>query len=182
MAYQVKGVVDRSFTKDKTSKAGRNVTINYIEVDGVTISTGFNREHQQGEMINIGVDKKFNEIQKVTANGDGMPPVAQLTSQPTPVKGNFGGGSGGGWKGGAKSKFPIDPTDGQMSIIRQSSMNRAVEIVNTLITADLFKPANEQEYLRKLLEIALLVADFGSGQDIMQLQASIGTQEMVANG
>lgn len=179
MAYQVKGVVDRSFTKDKTSKAGRNVTINYIEVDGVTISTGFNREHQQGEMINIGVDKKFNEIQKVTANGDGMPPVSQLTSAPAPVaKGNFGGG-GGGWKGGAKSKFPIDPTDGQMSIIRQSSMNRAVEIIDQMTTAGLFKPDNEQEYLRKLLEIALIVADFGSGQDIMQMQAIAAERSIV---
>jgi len=179
MAYQVKGVVDRAFSKDKTSKAGRNVTINYIEVDGVTISTGFNAEHQAGEMVNIGVDKKFNEIQKVTANGEGMPPVAQLLSAPAPVaKGNFGGG-GGGFKGRAASKFPIDPTDGQMSIIRQSSMNRAVEIVNTLITTDLFKPANEQEYLRKLLEIALIVADFGSGQDIMSMQAKMAERSVV---
>jgi hypothetical protein len=168
--YQVKGVVDRAFTKTKQTSKGDKI-INYIDVDGVEISTGFKADHQTGEMINISVDKKFGEIQKVGNNGEGQSPVSQLLSAPAAVKGNFGGG-GGGWKGGAKGKFPVEPTDGQMSIIRQSSMNRAVEIVRDMMESDIFNPKTEQEYLTKLIEVALFVTDFGSGQDQVKLKAA----------
>ena len=122
--FQVNGVVDNSFNKQKTSKAGKPFTIHYIEVDGVTISTGFKQEHSNGEMINIAVEEKYKEWQKVpNRSGDGLPPIG---SAPAPVvRGNFGGGG----KAAPSRTFPVDPHDGQMSIIRQNSMNRAVEIM-----------------------------------------------------
>lgn len=165
--FQVNGVVENSYNKQKTSRAGKNFTINYIEVDGVTISTGFKQEHTNGEMVNIAVEKKYNEWQKVDGRtGDGLPPIG---TAPAPVvKGNFGSG------GKSPSRtFPVDPHDGQMSIIRQNSMNRAVEIMAQWNDMGLLKDdMTETEYLQKLIEVALNVTDFNSGQDIMKLQAA----------
>lgn len=170
--FQVKGVVDNCHSKSKTSQAGRNFTIHYITVDGVEISTGFKAEHQEGEAVNIAVEKKYNEWQKVPSRtGDGLPPMG--ASAPTPVKGSFGGGAKG------RGSFPVEATDGQMSIIRQSSMNRAVEIMGQLVTAGVLKPKTKDEYLHELVEIALVVTDFGSGQDIMQLKKAQAANKVV---
>ncbi len=162
--FQVKGVVDNSFSKQKTSQAGKTFTIHYIEVDGTTISTGFKKEHDVGEAINIAIEKKYNEWQKVAnRSGEGLP---ALGSQPTTGfvrKANFGGKA---------NTFPVEPTDGQMSIIRQSSMNRAVEIMGQLLHHGLVTCETEEQYMHKLMEVALMVTDFGSGQDIMQLKAA----------
>ncbi len=170
--YQVKGVVDNCHTKTKTSKAGRNFTIHYITVDGVEISTGFKQEHSEGEAINIGVEKKFNEWQKASNAGDGLPPLPSGGSQePTPIRrGSFSGNRG---------TFPVETTDGQMSIIRQSSMNRAVEIMQQLLHHGIFEAETEEQYMHKLMEIALIVTDFGSGQDIMQLKAAQNANKAV---
>jgi hypothetical protein len=175
MKYQVNGVVDSSFSKQKTSKAGRPFTIHYIIVDGVTISTGFKQEHTDGEHINIAVEEKYKEWQKVpNRSGDGLPSIdgASMAPQstPTPIRGTFKGNKG---------SFPVEPTDGQMSIIRQSSMNRAVEIMDQLVGQGILKIKTRDEYMHELLEIALMVTDFGSGQDIMQLKKAQAANKAV---
>ncbi len=164
--YQVQGTVDSSFSKQKTSKAGRPFTIHYIMVDGVTISTGFRQEHQDGETINIAVEEKYKEWQKVpNRTGDGLPPINGATMQsqdPTPIA---------RYTKSNKGTFPVEPTDGQMSIIRQSSMNRAVELVRDMIACGTMSaPKTKEAYLHTVVETALIVTDFGSGQDIMDLK------------
>jgi hypothetical protein len=172
--FKVNGVVERTHTKTKTTKFGDKI-INYAVVDGQEFSTGFKKVFSDGEMVNAVVEFKFGEYQLV----EGVSPTTQpmLGSQPAPAavgKKQFGGGGGGGYQ---KSTFPVAPTDGQMSIIRQNSMNRAVEILDNWTAEDkngnvLFEPTTQEEYLRKLLEVALTITDFNSGQDIMQMQAS----------
>lgn len=168
MSHKVSGVVDNVFSKAKVSKAGKNFTIWYCTVGDVTFSTGFKKVFEQGEMINVEVENKYNEWQYVgQANNPALPMAG---SAPVP---KTGGGSRSNVTsftgGGNKGKFPIDPKDGQMSIIRQSSMNRAVEIMDQLIKTDTIRFKNKDEYMDHLINIALEITDFSSGADITKI-------------
>ncbi len=163
----ITGVVDSVFTKDKKTKFGDKV-INHVIVDGVEFQTGFKAVFTAGQMVNAAVEFNYGAWQYCEGvNADALPPAVAKTAGPAA---SSGGSGGGGRKGGGS--FPVDPKDGQISIIRQNSMNRAVEIMDQWQTSGLYKPANEDEYLKKLVATALLITDFNSGQDIMQLQAA----------
>ena len=174
----ISGVVDRTWTKQKSTRFGEK-QLHYCSVDGVEFSTGFKKVFTDGEMINAVVKFNYGELQyQPNETADPSLPKAQAGA---PVsKGNFP--SKGGSYYGAKGKFPVDPKDGQMSIIRQSSMNRAVEIMEQLMEYQITKPATEEEYLKQLFEIALNITDFSSGNDIMQLKAAQQAQLEANNG
>jgi hypothetical protein len=173
--FKVSGVVDRDFTKTKKTKFGDKI-IHYASVDGQEFSTGFKKVFTSGEMVNCVVEHKFGEYQLVEGVAPGTQPA--LGSAPPPAaKGNFGGG---GFKGASKGTFPVGKTDGQMSIIRQNSMNRAVEIMSTWIQAGIWS-GDEEAYIRKLHEVALTITDFNSGQDIMKLKAAQAANLQVAS-
>ena len=88
--------------------------------------------------------------------------------------------TGGAPKG--RGSFPVEPTDGQMSIIRQNSMNRAVEIINQWMNYNILDcdKMTEEVYMKKLHEIALIITDFNSGQDIMNLKKAMQANLKVA--
>ena len=179
MTHQVKGVVDRTFTKTKSTRMG-DKTINYCVVDGFEFSTGFKAPFSDGEMIDAAVKFNYGEWQLIpNKSGAGLPPAGDASA---PVKkGNFS--KSGGSNYGNKGKFPIDPTDGQMSIIRQSSMDRAVTIVRDMVAAGTVKaPASKEDYLKLCIEIALNITDYASGNDIMQLAAAKAAQKEAVNG
>jgi hypothetical protein len=52
MTHQVKGVVENSTSKTVNTKFGPKPVYGII-VDGVEVSTGFKKEHQDGEMVNL---------------------------------------------------------------------------------------------------------------------------------
>lgn len=172
MSHSVVGVVDNSYQKEKPKRAGGTVKIWYCDVDGFTFSTGFQKKYDQGEHIDIEVEKKFGEWQFKADGGRGLPSAA---SAPAAVPRS----GGGGFTPKSKGSFPVDPKDGQMSIIRQSSMNRAVEAMETMITHGLIKVDNRDEYMDALINIALEITDFSSGNDITKLKAAM---KEVANG
>src|SRR5210317_574838 len=104
---QVKGVVDRTFTKTKSTRVG-DKTINYCVVDGFEFSTGFKKPFSDGEMIDVAVKHNYGEWQHIPGKkGAGLPAAG---STPAPTKGNFSNKGGSNY--GNKGKFPIDPTDG----------------------------------------------------------------------
>jgi hypothetical protein len=177
MSNSIKGVVDNTFTKTKTSKAGKNFTINYVEVDGTVFSTGFNKMFEEGELIDVEVENKYGEWQ-FKSNGSGNLPAATGSAPPKKPaavrQGNFGGGN--------KGSFPVDPKDGQMSIIRQSSMNRAVEVMDQLIATETITVASKDDYMDMLVNIALEITDFSSGNDITNLMKAKKAAKEVANG
>ncbi len=162
---KVSGVVQSMRTATKQSRAGKDFTICYATVDGQEFSTGFKQPFSDGEMVNIVVDFKYGENQLVEGLVPTNQPLLGTVVQEAPVKKAWGGGA-------PARKFPVEPTDGQMSIIRQNSMNRAVEILAAWEESGIFEPKSEAEYLKKLIEVALTVTDFNSGQDIMQLKAA----------
>ncbi len=178
MTHSVKGVVDDAYTKQKENRdKTKTFNINYIDVDGTTISTGFKKLFSKGELVDITVEQKFNEWQYVKHGGDGLPAATgAATAKPKAVQGNFGKDTG----------FPIDPKSSQMSIIRQSSMNRAVEIMDQLVNNGIIEnPATKEEYMDMLMEIALEIADFGSGADItgvLEMHAAKEAQRQVVGG
>jgi hypothetical protein len=159
----IKGVIDSARTKTVKTRNGDKPVYLYT-VDGVEFSTAFNQDYAAGEMVSVGVQFKYNEWQKVAgSDGAGLP--AATNSTPA--------ASGGGGRKSGGSKFPVDPLDGQISIIRQSSMKVAVEAVDSMIrTGVITAPADQDAYLKVLISVALTITDFGSGQDIMQLKAA----------
>lgn len=173
----VKGVCDRVYTKTKSTRFG-DKNLHYVVVGDITFSTGFKSVFSEGEYVDAAVKFNYGELQyQQGVSTDGLSPAIAGGAKPA-TKGNFGGAK----MSNTRGTFPIDPKDGQMSIIRQSSINRAVEIVNGLIDADLFHPKKEEQYLNKVLEIALIVTDFSSGNDIMQLAAAKAAAKEAVNG
>ena len=168
---KVTGVVDRAFTKTKPTRVGDKI-INYVSVGGNEFSTGFQKVFSDGEHCNVVVEYKFGEWQLVPNKIPTNEP--DMGSAPPPqAKSNWGGGNkGGGGYAKKSSTFPVEPTDGQMSIIRQNSMNRAVEIMNQWMAFGIVGQLSEEDYIRKLHEVAMTITDFNSGQDIMQLKAA----------
>ena len=159
----INGVVDKCWTKTKSTRVG-DKTIHYCDVDGVTFSTGFKQPFNEGEMINIAVKFNYGELQYQPGQD-----ATGLEAASNVKKGNFQPKGGSNY--GAKGKFPVDPKDGQMSIIRQSSMDRAVTIVRDMVACGTIEaPATKEEYLKVCIEIALNITDYASGNDIMKLQ------------
>lgn len=172
----IKGVVDQAFTKVKSTRVG-DKTINHVIVDGIEFQTGFKAVFTKGEMIDVAVEYNYGAWQWVeSTTGTGLPAVPAAGS-PAAAAAPSGGGRGSG-------TFPIDPKSGQISIIRQNSLNRAVEILESWMTLDtpIFMPSDQDQYLKKLLEVALIVTDFNSGQHIMELAAAQAANMEVANG
>lgn len=168
----IKGVVDSVRTMIRKTKFG-DKNIHLVTVDGTEFETGFKQVFSQGEMITAGVEHKYGGWQYVDASGN-LPPVTAAVT--TSVQSTSGGGKG---RNGA---FPVDPKDGQISIIRQNSLNRAVEILETWGQHGIFKATSEDEYLKKLLEVALIVTDFNSGQHIVELAKAQAANLEVVNG
>lgn len=179
----VSGVVDKVWTKDKATRYG-DKKLHYCQVDGLTFSTGFKKVFNEGEMINAVVKFNYGELQyqpDVTAT-PGMAPAKPVAAA---TKGNFSGGNKSNY--GNKGTFPVDPKDGQMSIIRQSSMNRAVEIMDQLVAGlwsdnDGVMTISQEDYMKQLFEIALEITDFSSGNDIMKLMHAKQAQKEMNGG
>lgn len=174
--HSIKGVVDQAFTKTKTTRVG-DKTINHVIVDGVEFQTGFKAVFSQGQLINAAVEFNYGAWQYVEGvNADALPAAETKTALPAAAQPSGGGGRGSG-------AFPVDPRSGQISIIRQNSMNRAVEILEAWMTlpTPIFTPVDQEQYLKKLVETALLITDFNSGQDIMQLQVAQAANMQVAS-
>ena len=159
------GVVDSVTSKQINTKFG-DKPVYAIHVGGVEVGIGFKKLYQQGEMVDVGVEYKYRGWQLVpNTQGTGLPPAASqgTAGDPAGVQSVIRQAAP-----KARSAFPIQPKDGQMSIIRQSSMKTAAEILGPMKEG-----ADIEQYMKMFFEIALMCADFGSGQDIMKMQAAM---------
>jgi hypothetical protein len=159
------GVVDSVTSKQINTKFG-DKPVYAIHVGGVEVGIGFKKLYQQGEMVDVGVEYKYRGWQLVpNTQGTGLPPAASqgTAGDPAGVQSVIRQAAP-----KARGAFPIQPKDGQMSIIRQSSMKVAAEILGPMVEGQ-----DVDTYMKCFFEIALMCADFGSGQDIMKMQAAI---------
>ena len=170
----IKGVVDSVRTKVRNTRFG-DKKIHLCTVDGIEFETGFKSVFAQGEMITCGVEHKYGGWQYVEGPVGSLPPVTAAVTTSVASTSGSGGGKGAG-------AFPVDPKSGQISIIRQNSLNRAVEILRQWAKEGIFEPKGEAEYLKKLLEVALIVTDFNSGQHIVELAKAQAANLEVVNG
>ena len=159
--YKVNGIVTNVTSKQIQTKYGlKNVYA--VEVGDKVFSTGFKALYTVSEQINVLVEFKYGEYQLVDGTPSNEPELGSEAALEVVAPRPFTP------KGGGRGKFPIDPLDGQMSIIRQSSMNRAVDIVDNMVASSVISMLTQDEYMKKILEIAMIVTDFGSGQDIVK--------------
>ena len=147
---QVKGTVQNVYSKTKSTRAG-DKTIWYADIDdGTTINMGFKALWEEGEYVTVNVEEKYGELQVARGGskmGGGSKPAPAAKSAGSTYK--------------AKS-FPLDATDQQVSIIRQSSLNRAVEVATLLY--DKGELSTEEQLMNKIWELAYEFTDFGTGQ------------------
>lgn len=149
---KVEGNVDSVYSKTKSTRSGKDVTIYYGTVDGTEVNLGFKPIWEEGEYVSVEVAEKYGELQITGKAKPGSKPASAAPSK---------GVSSPSFKRGS---FPLEPTDNQVSIIRQSSLNRAVDVTDALVNNGLFKAKTEEEYIEKIWELAYQFTDFGTGQ------------------
>jgi len=153
---QVKGTVVSVYSVTKSTRAG-DKTIWYGEVDdGNTVNLGFKAIWEEGEYVTVNVEEKYGELQIARGGPKAAPRPAGGSKPAAAAPARKGGGRSGG--------FPIDATDSQVSIIRQSSLNRAVDTVRDMINAGVLEPINQEEYNQAVFELAYSYTDFATGQ------------------
>ena len=157
---EVKGTVDSVYSITKNTRSG-DKTIWYGDVDGTTVNLGFNAIWEEGEYVTVNVEEKYGELQIVGSgpkkkSGGSWPKTAPKAAP----KGGYSAPSKGRNAGG----FPINPTDSQVSIIRQSSLNRAVDVAGTLVANGMASAGTQEEYMDLIWELAYAFTDFGTGQ------------------
>lgn len=177
MTHQVSGVVEQGTTKTVKTKFGDKPVYGII-VDGVEVSTGFKRDHNQGEMVDLRVEWKFNNWQKIGVGGTANLPKATAGGPGggNAQQGNFVKKQAGGSRAGG---FPVNPTDGSMSIIRQNSMTHATKLVRDMVDVGVLSLSTVDEYMKEVLETALSITDYSSGQDGVKLKAAIEANQQV---
>ena len=153
---KVNGTVTNTYSKTKSTRVG-DKTIHYIEVDdGNTVNVGFKQTFEVGEVVNLDVAEKYGELQiaRGGAKGGGgsvKPTWKPSTSSSAPPR--------------ARGAFPIDPTDNQTSIVRQSSLNRAVDTATIMQQHGMFADdISQEELVDIILEMAYQYTDFSTGQ------------------
>lgn len=151
---KVNGTVTNTYSKTKSTRVG-DKTIHYIEVDdGNTVNVGFKQTFEVGEVVNLNVAEKYGELQ--IARGGAKTPATTKGSSYTPSSSA---------PPRARGAFPIDPTDNQTSIVRQSSLNRAVDTATIMQQHGMFADdISQEELVDIILEMAYQYTDFSTGQ------------------
>lgn len=166
----VSGNIDSIYTKTVQTKFGDKI-VYHAMVDGNDVNLGFKHQYAVGETVNLDVEHKYGGYQLIPSAGNVSSPGNMVAgSNSAPAKRTPAPKSG--------PAFPVATNTKDISIIRQSSLNRAVDVVEKLQAIGLFIPGNEQEYLDKVLEVAYMFTDFGSGQrEVKQAAAMSGYED-----
>lgn len=157
MSEQIAGVIDSIYTKEVTTKFGPK-NVYHAMINGHDVNLGFNTKLSQGETVVLNVENKYGGYQLLQGPATGTPtPVG-------PAGSNSGSSGAVQSRPAAKQAFPVDINANGTSICRQSSLNRAVEVVSLMVAESIFVMKNEQEFLDKVFEIAYQFTDFTTGQ------------------
>ena len=124
MSHKV--LVEAIGTKPVTTKFGEKTTYSFKGNDGQWYKLGFKKpQFAKGDEVEFEFTsgKWGNEVTAVLSapTADADAPVVATASAPRKA---YGGGTAGGY---SRGQFPIPPTDGQRSIIRQNSLSNAIK-------------------------------------------------------
>lgn len=153
MSEVLAGVIDSIHTKDVQTKFGQK-QVYHATIKGHDVNLGFKTELAQGENVTLHVEHKYGGYQLLdTPAPTGTLPVGSQPAAAATAKAPVG-----------SHAFPVALNSNGTSIVRQSSLNRAVEAVHKLIDSGLFTPKDETAYQNKVFEYAYMFTDFGTGQ------------------
>jgi hypothetical protein len=154
MSEQITGKIDSIFTKEVNTKFGPKA-VYHAMINGHDVNLGFKTECVEGEQVTLNVEHKYGGYQLLQGAPSGTPtavgPAGSAPSAAAPAR-------------ASKGAFPVEPNANGTSIVRQSSLNRAVEVIAMLISSGIFSPKSEDEYMAKLFDLAYTFTDFGTGQ------------------
>ncbi len=159
MSEQITGVIDSITTQTVNTKNGPK-PVYHAQIMGHDVNLGFKTECVEGQQVVLNVEHKYGGYQLIQGQPVGTPtpvgqfvaaPNAPASAAPAPVR-------------QVKAAFPVDPNTKDTSIIRQSSLNRAIESVHQLMDDSVLVFGNESDYQEKVLEFAYFYTDFGTGQ------------------
>lgn len=155
MSEVITGVIDSITTQDVMTKFGQK-QVYHAMINGHDVNLGFKTECVQGQNVTLNVEFKYGGYQLLQGPTSG--PTTEVGAAPAP-------GSVAKAPARTASAFPVATNAREMSIVRQSSLTRAVESVNFLINEGVIgMPKTESEYQEKILEFAYFYTDFGTGQ------------------
>ncbi len=170
MSEQIAGVIDSIYTKEVTTRFGPK-NVYHATINGHDVNLGFNTKLSQGENVVLNVENKYGGYQLLQGAPSG-------TATPVPAAGNSGPTEAVQSRPAGKFAFPVDINANGTSICRQSSLNRAVELVSLMVENEVITPQTEQDYLDKVFEIAYQFTDFTTGQrEVKQANAQAAYSE-----
>ena len=170
MSQVIEGQVTNLYSKSKMSRAGKPFNIWYANVEGTEVNLGFKTNLSEGMQVKLPVKEAYGEL-KLDDTGNAGSGASSGGSSPAPAAAKAPPFKGGRNMG----SFPVDKSDGQMSIIRQSSLNRAIDFV---FGNALFSKLTEEELEAKVFEYAYKFTDFSSGQREKKMVAqAMGMEE-----
>ncbi len=157
MSEVITGVIDSIFTKTVNTKFGAK-EVYHATINGHDVNLGFKTECVEGQQVTLNVEHKYGGYQLLQGAVTGTPTQVGAApppgSSPTPAAAPRA----------VSAAFPIAVNAREMSIVRQSSLTRAVESVNQLMDKGLIVISNEADYQEKVMEFAYFYTDFGTGQ------------------
>lgn len=172
MSEQIAGTIDSIYTKDITIKrgprAGNTSPVYHATINGHDVNLGFQTTLVEGQSVVLDVENKYGGyqlIQQGKGNVSNSGTVGNATGSAVPKSPS------------TRAAFPIPNNTKDTSIIRQSSLNRAVEVVTLMVDHGLFNPKKEEELINKIYEVAYQFTDFGSGQREVKQAAVIAAYE-----
>ena len=160
---EVTGIVDNvSIVKQVKTRFNPNAPIWGITLtDGRVYEAGFNKPKvEAGSSVEFDLDPKWkNQIQDGTLKVDGATPEPPKKS---------GGTKSGGYSGGSKKEskpFPVPPTHGDRSIIRQNALTNARSMVTDLVVSEHYKDGSFDldRVSDEILEVARKFEEYSAG-------------------
>ncbi len=154
MSEVISGVIDSITTQTVNTKFGPK-EVYHANINGHDVNLGFKTECAEGQQVTLNVEHKYGGYQLL--QGPPVGPATPVGAAPSPTMASTPIAN-------TKAAFPIQPNTREMSIVRQSSLTKAVESVNFLISQGVIKVLDENAYQNKVMDYAYFYTDFGTGQ------------------
>jgi hypothetical protein len=145
------GVVKNVRQETKVAKSGKPYTHHYVVLatpaeGDIELNAGFRNPYTVGEEISVNAEVKFGSLQII-------PPGAPSGGggAPAPARGR-----------GYERTFPVAIDSPEMSIIRQSSLKAAVELMQYI--EQTANPMTTDDAVEQAIRIAYVLTEFASGQ------------------
>lgn len=162
MSQQIVGKIDSIYTKTITIKngarAGQDTQVYHAMINGHDVNLGFKHNFTEGESVTLNVEEKYGGYQVVQGN------TAVANTGPVVGAPTTAAGTGAGGPSKVPSAFPVHPNANGTSIVRQSSLKAAIEVVDNMKRDGVVMLPLEEQYIEKVLEVAYIFTDFGTGQ------------------